>query len=298
MLLQPALALASLDRDLSTARASGSSIASVGETVGNRWTIDALLSSSAGASVYAATDRRGRRAAIKVLSGVISEQRFAREIAHTDAASTVGSPALLGYGTTDDGVRYLVLELLTGKTLAQHSAARGGRFDLATALLLTERLLTIVRDLHRVGIIHRDIQPTNVFITGFGEVRLIDFSAASGAYESLRGDACGVPGFAAPEQVRGVEQPGDPRVDVFAVGALLFWMLGGSERPIARLSAGATCEFPIEHIAHLPYDVLDFLELSLAFEPHRRLASAAVMHAVLTGMRHALSGLERPADES
>lgn len=295
-MLEPALSFAPPEPWTEAHRAS--CILSAGETFATRWTIESVLSSTKRTSVYAASDRRGRRAALKVLGADASERRFAREIAHTDGASTVGSPALVGYGTTEVGSRYLALELLVGRTLEQHSVARGGRFDLATALLLTERLLTVVNNLHRVGIIHRDIHPGNVFITGFGDVRLLDYSAATGVLDSIPSDGCAVPGFAPPEQIRGSEQPSDPRVDVFAVGALLFWMLAGSARPVARLSIGAAREFPVDHIAHLPSDVLDFLELALAFEPHRRLASAAVMHAVLAGMRHALSGLDRSADEA
>jgi len=264
------------------------------------WTVDSVLAVSAATRVYAATHARGHGGAIKVQSAsfgdVRAEARFVREVALTDAASTVGTPPLLGYGTTNSGRRYLVTELLAGRTLAQHSAARGGRFDLATALLVTERLLAVTEELHRIGIVHHDIEPTNVFITGFAEIRLIDFSAATSS--DARGDeiladarVSRITGFAPPEQLHGTGDVDDPRADIFGIGALLYWMLTGTVRPIARWSREPTGEMPIEEIAHLPSDVLDFLELALAPDPRRRLASAVVMRMALSSMRAAFSGL-------
>ncbi len=233
-----------------------------------RWTTGAVLALSARTVVYTASDERGERCALKVRSFARddeqSQARLVREIELTDAASIVGSPALLGYGSDDHG-GYLATKLLDGGTLAEHNAARGGRFDLATALLLTERLLIVAERLHRLGIVHHEIQADNVFITAFGEVILLDYSAA--------------------------EIAADPREDVYAIGALLFWMLAGT--PLKATHPHNCDGLFIDDIAHLPCDVLDFIELAVSPEPQRRLASASVMRMALSSMRDAFSGLER-----
>lgn len=266
-------------------------------TLSRCWAVDAVLATSGETEVYAATHTRGHRGALKVWAAPLDDEtcqeRFLRELALTDEASVVGSPSVLGYGVTEGGRPYLALELLAGLTLAEHSAVRR-RFDVATALLLTERLLEVTEQLHALGIVHRDIHPTNVFITSFADVRLLDFSAAAriGVYQ-LGAPVRGVAGFAPPEQLRSVGDPSDPRVDVFAIGAVLYWMLCGSAQKLSRWAEGTTSEMPIDDIAHLPGDVIDFLELALAREPPRRLGSARVMRVVLSSIRAAVSGLDR-----
>jgi serine/threonine-protein kinase len=237
-----------------------------------RWTVECVLAASPCSAVYSATDERARRCALKVLSfargDAASEERLLREIELTDAASCAGAPSLLGYGATDAGGGYLALELLAGSTLAEHSMARGGRFDLATALLLTERLLISAERLHQLGIVHRDIQPSNVFITSFGDVRLLDYSAAHAST-----DGC---------------------VDVAAIGAILYWLLSGSVPPMTA-NGCRNEELFIDDIAHLPCDVIDFIELAVARDSGQRPADASIMRMALSSMRDAFCGLERRA---
>jgi len=261
------------------------------------WNVEALLASSLGTRVYAATHRHGRRAALKLLACGASEERFLREVALTDAASTIGSPKLFGYGIRDDGAPYLLLELLSGHTLEQHSSTRGGRFDLATALLLAERLLAVASELHQIGITHRDIHPQNIFLTAFAEVRLLDYSEAARP-DLHRRDSQPVSPFVAPEQRRGAAEPADPRSDVYAVGAVLYWLLTGCVRPLLQWATGSAPELPFDGLEHLPYEVLEFLELALALEPGRRLASATIMRATLLSMHASLGGLSRDAGDT
>jgi len=259
------------------------------------WSIDALLASSDSTRVYAATHARGQRGAIKVLSRTCGTDRHLHEIALTDAASTVGSPSLLGYGVTDDGSPYLIVELLSGQTLADQSAARGGRFDLATALLLSERLFAIAAQLHRIGVVHRDLHPRNIFITSHADVRVLDYSDSASGDDVL--NDCGRPSlFAPPEQHAGVGDANDPRADVFAIGAVLYWMLTGCTGRLSRWSCGFAPELPLDDLAHMPWDVIEFLELALERDPQRRVG-ANVMRTALLSMHAAFGGLSRGDSE-
>lgn len=256
------------------------------------WEINELLSLGGAVAVYAATHRRGRRGALKIELGRKrwSDDRFCREVALADAASSVGAPALLGYGAMADA-RYVIFELVEGHTLEAHSTARGGRFDLATALFVTERLAGAVERLHAIGIVHRRLEPSNVLITEYGEIRVIDFGNAARRDAPVDEGACFAPGFAPAEQVEGTADPFDARGDVFALGAILYWMLTGTSEPVHRLSKGFEVAVSIDELAHLPMDVVDFVDHALAREPHRRTRDARTFRRGVQTLHRQSGGL-------
>lgn len=128
--------------------------------------------------------------------------------------------------TVIDGSFYAVCEYVSGDTLEQLFASRGAFSDEET-----KRIALAVCDgleaLHSVGIIHRDITPKNVMLTGDGEVRIIDFGISRIKKENAVSDTelLGTNGFAAPEQY-GFGQSTE-KADIYAVGVLINYMKTG-----------------------------------------------------------------------
>jgi eukaryotic-like serine/threonine-protein kinase len=186
--------------------------------------------------VYAAEDPSlGRRVALKTITQPDEEsrQRFRRE---ARAAASVSHPhacQIFEIGE-DTGRLFIAMELLDGEPLAER--LKRGPLALAETLKLGREMLSALDALHAQGVIHRDVKPSNVFLTSRG-TKLLDFGLArplssdSGGALSLEGDLTrsglivGTPRYMAPEQVLG--DPIDARTDVFATGAVLFEALAG-----------------------------------------------------------------------
>lgn len=190
--------------------------------------------------VYRASDRRLRRdVAIKVLPERDAQTiaRFKRE---ARAAASLSHPNILEvyqFGF-DDGVPYLVTELLEGETLRQ-LVGRGDlqwRRAVEIAIEISEGLAAA----HAKGIVHRDLKPENVFVTGDGRVKILDFGLArleivttvsdssSTAMLTTPGTVMGTLTYMSPEQLRG--ERADAASDLFALGSVLHEMIGG--RPV------------------------------------------------------------------
>jgi serine/threonine protein kinase len=130
----------------------------------------------------------------------------------------------------DSGTLFIAMELLEGESLADR--LRRGALAVTDAVPIALEMLAALSALHRRGIVHRDVKPSNVFLTPHG-VKLLDFGLARGeavapgsASDLTRtGVAIGTPRYMAPEQL--LEEGIDARADLFAVGAILFEMLAG-----------------------------------------------------------------------
>jgi hypothetical protein len=164
-------------------------------------------------------------------------QRFLREgaaasrLAHTNAVRVFDS------GVSSEGVAYLIMELLQGRSLAAELAERGLP-SLKRCATIAGRVADVLASAHRQGILHRDIKPENVFLHhgDAGEtVKVVDFGIArffgndqpAGADRLTRtGDLIGTPNFIAPERVAG--RADDGRSDVFSLGAMLYQMICGA----------------------------------------------------------------------
>src|SRR5262249_41528832 len=145
-----------------------------------------------------------------------------------------GAVAVLDDDQTEDGVVFLVMDLLEGATL--EDLARQGPCAPNEVAFLVDGLLDVLGAAHGRGIVHRDVKPGNVFVTRKGEVRLLDFGIAriregSAVFAPTRSGALlGTPGFMAPEHARGRWDEVDARTDLWAVGATMFRLLAG--RPV------------------------------------------------------------------
>src|SRR5688572_8477385 len=201
-----------------------------------RYQVTRLLGEGGMGVVYAAhDDRLDRSVAIKVvrpdaLGDSTARERFKRE---ARAAARVSHPNICPLYEFDevDGQQFLVMELLTGETLA--ARLERGPIPVEEALPMAATMLDALAALHRCGIIHRDLKPANVFLTPHGP-RLLDFGLAqppAGGDQTQearltgRGLLVGTPQYMAPEQLHG--RDADQRADVFAAAAVIYQMLAG-----------------------------------------------------------------------
>ena len=203
--------------------------------------------------VYAAHDPQlDRQVAIKTIATRNTDQS-ARERLRRDAraAAGVSHPNICQvYEIGDDaGELFIAMELLEGESLA--SRLLRGAVPLGDALQIALSMLGGIEAIHRRGLVHRDVKPSNVFLTPHG-VKVLDFGLARPAHEvadtavalTLSGALIGTPAYMAPEQV--VNAPVDSRTDLFSTAVVLFEMLAG-RRPFSGRSTVDTLHAVVHH---------------------------------------------------
>ncbi len=209
-----------------------------------RYRLGARLGAGGFGTVYAAHDERlGRPVAVKVIRGdgpaPERTQREARAVARLDHDAIV---ALFDAGE-DGGGRYLVSELVEGRTLAQLEAA--GDLSDRDVLRIGLALADALQHAHERGVIHRDVKPQNVIVPDSassrrGAAKLTDFGVAHLAGEealTLTGDVVGTLAYMAPEQAAG--RAVDERADLYALALVLYEALAGTN-PVKAGSPTAT----------------------------------------------------------
>ena len=215
--------------------------ARVGHILNGKWLLDALIEIGGMSAVYAARHRNGRRTAIKMLKTEFARdsevrRRFLREGYVANKIDHPGAVAILDDDVSEDGVPFLVMELLEGESLAGWLARAGGRIPVPEMLAIALQLLEVLEVAHENGIIHRDIKPGNVFVTKAGHAKLLDFGLARirdgvlSLIPTASGIVLGTAGYMSPEQARGLPEEIDTRADLFAVGAVIFRAVSG--RPV------------------------------------------------------------------
>jgi len=205
-----------------------------GDTIAERFVIEREVASGGMGTVFLANDRTsGGPVALKVMkkSSATSVERFVREAA---LLAELQHPAIVrhvAHGSTTAGEPWLAMEWLEGCDLEQR-LANGTCLSVDDALAVTRKVAEALQVLHARGLVHRDIKPSNLFLCG-GEVarlKLLDFGTARGVRDvrglTVSGAILGTPYYMAPEQARGSRDL-DSRVDVFALGAVLFQCLSG-----------------------------------------------------------------------
>ncbi len=155
----------------------------VGLVLKHKWRLDELVGWGGVAAVYSATHRNQSRVAIKILHDELAlspsiRERFLREGYAANAVGHRSAVQILDDDVTDDGLVFLVMELLTGETLADRLDHVGGRIAWPEALRITTDILSVLDAAHEKGIIHRDLKPENVYLTEAGETKILDFGLA------------------------------------------------------------------------------------------------------------------------
>ena len=185
------------------------------------------------ADVYLAHDDiLDRDVALKVMSSRYASdeefvERFKREAQSAAALSHPNIVSIFDRGESEDGTYYIAMEYLPGGTLKDRIVKRGAlpaRTAAAVALQMAEAL----RAAHERDVIHRDIKPHNILITGLGDVKVTDFGIARAAASSTMtrtGHILGTAHYISPEQAMG--EPVGPASDLYSLGIVLYEMLTG-----------------------------------------------------------------------
>ena len=181
-----------------------------------------------------------RDVAIKVMNATASAnpemiKRFLREAKLASRLAHPNAVAVLDCGETDDSVFYLVMELITGRTLAD-AIAEDTKFTPARVVRIGVQVCEALESAHALSIVHRDLKPTNIMVLSHGRdvVKVLDFGLAKSlAPETARtmtgiGTMLGTPAFMPPELATG--QPCDGRADLYSLGVILF-LLGTGQLP-------------------------------------------------------------------
>ena len=267
----------------------------VGQIIGGRYELLSLLGEGGQSSVYRARDRRaGDEVALKVLKPDKSSEATERMFREARAMATLHGTAavrVLDQQWTEDGAMCLVTELLHGAPLDDTLAgveAGGERADVGWVLSLFEPVVKTLEAAHGMGIVHRDLKPPNIFVLSEGRgVRLLDFGFAK--FTRLRGltaqgMVAGSPSYIAPETWQGRTEVVDHRVDVYALGAVLFRCLGGrapfTSKDLAVLLREVTsAPRPSLHALRpeLSPDIDDWVTHALSVDPEHRFQSVTAL---------------------
>lgn len=210
------------------------------KTIGRYEIIDELGRGAMGAVLRARDPAMGRVVALKcILSAALAgdqtsefRERFYREARAAGKLAHPGIVPVFDVGE-DDGVPFLVMELVEGRTL-DGALKSGERYSLERVCEITQQLAEAMGYAHRNGVIHRDIKPANILMTsrevyGAERPRITDFGVAklAGGEATTTGQLLGTPAFMPPEQFTGA--PIDGRSDLFALGVILYRMTTGEQ---------------------------------------------------------------------
>ena len=217
----------------------------VGRTIAGRYAVESLVGEGAMGSVYRARQiALGTTLALKIMHRHLSgEPTFAaRFLREAQAASRIDHPnsmRVLDFGEEPDGLLYIAMEYLDGRTLAA-IIEEDGPLPIARTANVASQILSVLGVAHELGVIHRDLKPENIMVVGGTDdegtpqdvVKVCDFGVAkllahrpSGRSVTAEGVVVGTPEYMSPEQARGDAL--DARSDIYAMGVLLFHMMTG-----------------------------------------------------------------------
>ncbi len=261
----------------------------IGQTLNERYRLDAMIGEGSTAVVYKATDLRlEREVAVKVLLPHVhdtTKKRFQREAL---AAAKLSHSGIMGiYDVGEDGAHhYLVVELITGQPLHALMPAKA-----SDVIDIGYQICQALAYAHQVGLIHRDIKPANIYMTDSRQIKLMDFGLAishSGDEKRLTalGTIIGTPAYLSPEQAQGLKL--DPRTDIYSLGIVLYELLTG-QLPFDADDIGSIllqqvkkeAEPPSKYIDHVPPALEEIILKSLEKKREARFASAEEMAEAL-----------------
>ena len=203
----------------------------IGKTISHYKILEELGEGGMGV-VYKAEDTKLKRhVALKFLppdmtSEPDAKERFVQEAQAASALDHSNICTIYEINETDDGQMFIAMACYTGQTLKEKIAA--GSLAVEEAVDIARQIARGLSNAHDRGIVHRDIKPANIFVTGDGEVKIVDFGLAKLAGQARltrTGTTVGTVAYMSPEQARGEDV--DQRADIWSLGVLLYEMLTG-----------------------------------------------------------------------
>ncbi len=278
-----------------------SSRLTAGDVLAGRFVVEGLVGAGGMAEVYRAHDREtDGKVAVKVTLGYGAEDRarFEREAKLLVQLSHTAIVKHTSNGRLPDETPFLAMEWLEGEDLA--ARLKRAPLTIAECLALGIRVSGALAAAHALGIIHRDVKPSNIFLKR-GEVQgatVIDFGVArqafgDGSLATRTGMLLGTLGYMAPEQALGAKTA-DARADVFSLGCVIFECVSGR-----RLFAGAHAvevlakllTEPVPRLGSLAVNVPaaldDLVQRMLSRDPNARPADCATVARELVAIRAA-----------
>jgi serine/threonine protein kinase len=285
----------------------------VGATVAGKYQIDAVLGRGGMGAVFRATNRAiGKRVALKFLYREAAQDldavaRFQREAEAASAVESAHIVQIFDSGSTEDGLPFLVMELLRGEDLRTR-LKRQGRLPVPEVIHIAGQVARGLRGAHEAGIVHRDLKPDNIYLCERDDdpmfVKIVDFGISKIARSSPNADTLthqgvvlGTAFYMSPEQAR-AERDIDGRTDLFSLGAIMYEALAGRPPHVgtayeAVLIDICTCDAPDvrQYAPEVPEAVAQVLAKALERDRNERFGNAQQLYAALA---EAVPGLLKP----
>ncbi|HWP38930.1 MAG TPA: protein kinase [Gemmatimonadales bacterium] len=274
-------------------------------SLADRYEVERKLGEGGMALVYLARDlKHDRRVAIKVLkpdlAASIGSERFLREIRNT---AKLSHPHILPlYDSGDaDGALYYVMPFVEGESLSDYMV-REKQLSIEEAVRITREVAEALAHAHSYGLIHRDIKPDNILLSG-GHAIVADFgiskALSEAGSESLTqtGTSVGTPAYMSPEQAMGSADV-DGRSDIYSLGCVLYEMLVGQipftgPTPVAIMARHAMDQITPPHIMRdtIPEELEGIIYVAMAKTPADRFRTA---HEFVEALKAFETGLTAP----
>jgi serine/threonine-protein kinase len=240
----------------------------IGQVLGGKFKVLRLLGEGGMGAVYEGEQQLGttkRKVAVKTLHPHLSrdlnvQARFEREVGTIAELEHPNTIQVYDFGSTSDGILYIVMEFLSGKSIADVLAA-GGPMNADRVGIILKQVAGSLAEAHERGIVHRDLKPDNVvLLERAGQkdfVKVLDFGIAKRSHEddkneqklTQQGMVLGTPPYMSPEQFSG--RPIDARSDIYSLGVMVFEMLTG-KLPFVATTAW---EWASQHMTQPPIPI-------------------------------------------
>ncbi len=273
----------------------------IGRNLEGRFLIKERLGTGGMGAVYRAWQGSvGREVAVKVIEsrlkgGRLAAKRFLREAKLASRLSHANTVSVIDFGQTEDGLLYLVMELVKGRTMGD-VLLEDGPFPVDRMVRIGLQLCDALVAAHKLSIIHRDLKPSNVIVLdeppGRDLVKVLDFGLAKSLIDEglttvTQSDAImGTPSYIPPEAVTKMQF--DERSDLYSLGVILYEVLVGrlpfDATTVQAMLRQHAYDMPKPLPEGVPPPVAELLFRMLEKEPERRPQSATEVHDALVAL--------------